>query len=129
MRHLLLALLTACTACTAAQRPVTAETPGALPELLRRLHALSAASACTASAECATVAVGAKACGGPEYYLAFSPDKLPQAREVAGRHAALRQEANAREPEQRSNCRFIPDPGAACQSGRCVPAAGGGARQ
>jgi len=64
--------------------------------------------------------VGAKACGGPEGYVAVSAANADAARALAARHAAARRAENAAAPEVRSNCRMVMDPGAQCVAGRCV---------
>ena len=56
---------------------------------------LSKASACTVDTECHTVAVGAKACGGPTSYRAYSSKTV-------------------------STCYMLADPGAHCQQNKCV---------
>lgn len=117
MRHLILPLLLGCTACApsfSAPEPAAA----ARPELLERLRALSASAACTSSAQCRTVPVGVKACGGPQSYLAVSEAQLPEAARLAERHAEVRRAANA-ESGIASTCAVTPDPGALCQAGLC----------
>jgi hypothetical protein len=42
-----------------------------LARLEREARALAKSSGCTSSAECRTAPVGAKACGGPRYWLAY----------------------------------------------------------
>ena len=70
-----------CAACTTqAQDPGHHAAPGApsttTPEpgqdTLARLKAAIGNAACTDSGQCRTVPVGARACGGPEGYLAYS---------------------------------------------------------
>lgn len=117
MRHLILPFLLGCTACAPS---VSAPGPdgAARPELLERLRALSASASCTSSAQCRTVPVGAKACGGPETYLAVSESQLPEAARLAERHAEARRAANAASGIA-STCAVTPDPGALCQAGLC----------
>lgn len=86
---------------------------------------------CTRDADCATVGVGARACGGPEQYLAYAvrdtpPAALQQANE---RYAALRKKL-LEERGEMSTCEVLPDPGAQCSSaGLCqVPTPPGGRR-
>ena len=82
---------------------------------------LSGASACTADTECHTVAVGAKACGGPTGYRAYA-DKTVSTASV---DALAQQErdlaaAAARASHQVSTCFMLADPGAHCQQNKCV---------
>ena len=86
------------------------------------LRALIGNAACTNTSQCRTVAVGAKPCGGPERYMAWSTqvtDPAALAREAEA-YAARRRAENERSGRA-SDCRFVGDPGA-----RCVPAEGGG---
>ncbi len=84
-------------------------------ELLQRLLREIDAAPCTGDGQCHTVPIGAKPCGGPEAYLAWS-EMVSDARAVstlAARHRAAREAANANSALQ-SNCAFVPDPGALC---------------
>jgi hypothetical protein len=120
--HRPIAALLACAALwSCAQTPPTPAAP--LPEsarLANELHALIGPAACSADAQCRTVAVGAKACGGPAAYLAWSTQGTDAARLAA---LAQRQaDAQRREIEasgRRSNCAVVTDPGAACVAARC----------
>jgi len=92
---------------------------------LEELQALGAASTCSASSQCRSIAIGAKACGGPEGYLAVSQVHAERAQVLARRHAARRGAENAAEPGAASNCMVVSDPGATCQAGLCVLGSGG----
>jgi len=74
-------------------------------------------AACSDDSQCRTVAIGAKACGGPEAYLAWSVLRTDaQALDAA---AAAYNRARASEQAQSgrvSNCALVADPGASCQS-------------
>ncbi|MFT7722134.1 MAG: hypothetical protein QM788_04810 [Roseateles sp.] len=102
-----------------------AQTPPPPPEpesvrLARELRALIGDAACTSDAQCRTLPVGAKACGGPAGYLAWSTAGTDAQRLAA--LAARQREAHRRENEAsglRSNCAVVMDPGAACVAGRC----------
>lgn len=70
---------------------------------------------CTADAECRTVAVGSRACGGPDAYLAWSVRVTDESRlrEAVDRHNAS--QALASPPGGRlSTCVWLADPGAQC---------------
>ncbi|KQV88239.1 hypothetical protein [Pelomonas sp. Root1237] len=95
----------------------------------RELRALIGPAACKADAQCRTIAVGAKACGGPAGYLAWSSESTDAQRlaEIATRQA----QAHKREIEASgmlSNCAMVADPGAACVAGRCQLATPASAR-
>ena len=89
------------------------------------------AASCTSTAQCRAVAVGAKACGGPEAYLAWSVTTSREDRLMAA--VAAQAEARRRENEQSgrmSDCMMLDEPAARCVAGRCVldtGSTGGGA--
>jgi len=86
----------------------------------RELRELIGPAACSSDAQCRSLPVGAKACGGPAGYLAWSTQRTDAARLQA---LATRQaEAQRRENEAaglRSNCAMLADPGSACVAGQC----------
>ncbi|WP_310385670.1 hypothetical protein [Roseateles sp.] len=134
MRHLLglsslLSLLIATAACAVdpikpMHRPKTdAQT------LWQQIEAEVGTAACDGPQQCHSIAVGAKACGGPDSYLAWSSkgsdgNKL---RSLVEQHAAARRAENLAS-NMMSDCRLVTDPGASCQAGRCTlnPANRGG---
>ena len=84
-------------------------------------YTLAAASACTADTDCHAVAIGAKACGGPTGYRAYSDKSVS----TASVDALAQQErdlaaAAARASHQVSPCFMLADPGARCQQNKCV---------
>lgn len=85
------------------------------------------AAACSSSAECRSMPVGAKACGGPERYLAWSIRSSDEARlrERVAAYNAARQADNEKNGRI-SNCMMLMDPGASCEAGRCVTPVKGG---
>ena len=81
-------------------------------ELLR----LIGDAACTDDAQCRTVGFGAKACGGPQSYLAWSSLRTDES--ALGPAAAAVEASQRREIERRgiaSNCSVLVDPGAYCE--------------
>lgn len=120
-----LALATGLAACAAPQAPpasASASPPASpLAATMSSLQSLVGDARCSADAECRTIAVGAKACGGPEGYLAWSATQTDEAAlsAAAERHAAARRESNAASGRM-STCSFLTDPGAACTAGRCM---------
>lgn len=97
--------------------------PGAADEaaLHARLRSAIGEAVCASNAQCRTLAVGEKPCGGPEAWWAWSVTSA-QADQLPGWAAEL--STLARQRNQRSgrasNCRYEPDPGALCQAQRCV---------
>jgi len=89
---------------------------GAEPTLTQ-VHRLIGDAACKTNEDCRTIAVGAKACGGPDAYLAWSA-RHTDARELAAaatRYAELRRLQNEQSARM-SNCVFVSDPGARCEA-------------
>jgi hypothetical protein len=126
--HHLTALLLCSAALAACAQTAPATTPPE-PEsarLGRELRALAGEARCSADTDCRALPVGAKACGGPAGYLAWSGSAADGERLAA---LARRQaEAQRREIEAsglRSDCRITPEPAAVCQAGRCQIAPAG----
>ncbi len=113
----LLAAALACSALAAcAQTPPEPESA----RLARELRTLIGPATCSADAQCRTVPVGAKACGGPAGYWAWST----QGTDADAVAALARRQADAHKREveasgMRSNCAMASDPGAACVAARC----------
>ena len=131
MRKLLLLLMLGCTACTSQAQdpgrtnppptpPASSTAPAPGQDTLARLRAAVGTAACTDSGQCRTLPVGARACGGPEGYLAYSTagGKEATLRALAEQHPQEARAANAKSG-MISTCRFMPDPGAVCTAGTC----------
>jgi len=123
-RHLAAALACITLACitlaSCAQTPPAAVSEPESARLGQELRTLIGTAACSTDAQCRTVPVGAKACGGPAGYWAWSTQNTDgdALKALAARQAA----AHRREIEAsglRSNCAVTADPGAACVAGRC----------
>ena len=112
----ILLLLGACRAQTGAVAGVTDE-----QALLARIVAGAGEARCSQDAQCRSLPLREKACGGPERWLAWSVTS-PQADQLPGWATELA--ALARQRNQRSgrvgDCQFQPDPGVICQAQRCV---------
>jgi hypothetical protein len=99
-------------------RPSTPTGPINTTSLMRDIAAEIGDAACDTDAQCRTLGVGAKACGGPEGYVAWSSkvnDAGTRLKALAAAHTA----ESARENERsgmRSNCSVTPDPGAVCRA-------------
>lgn len=111
------ALLLLCLACASCTWSAVAQEKVASAAVLAQMRELIGSAPCTETAQCKTMAVGTKACGGPEAYVAWSTAYTDESRlnALAARHRALRGLENAASGE-RSNCLAITDPGAVCQS-------------
>jgi hypothetical protein len=102
--------------------PASAAASGDLAGVEAQLDSvLTQASACTADAECRSVAVGAKACGGPTGYRAYSGKvAAPDSVEALAQHERELAAAQAKASHQVSPCFMLADPGARCQQNKCV---------
>jgi hypothetical protein len=81
-----------------------------------QIRTLIGQASCTGNAQCQTLGVGVKACGGPEIYLAWSITHTDTAalNALNQRYRQLRQEQISRSGEI-SNCMTIKDPGVYCK--------------
>jgi hypothetical protein len=117
MRYLPAPLLAAAMlACAAPQQlPADAKT------FRERIHAEIGDASCSSHAQCRTLPLGHKACGGPEAYAAWSSARSDNARltQLGEAYAAARR-ADAERSGLVSNCMVTPDPGAQCVANRCV---------
>lgn len=116
-----------CSASACGSAPAPAQpAPDDSAALLRQVQSQAADLSCDSDQQCHTLAVGAKACGGPERYLPWSSKHQDGAalRALAARHAALRRAEDAKSG-MLSNCLAVQDPGASCVAGRCLLRASG----
>lgn len=115
----ILALVSGCQAAGAASEGARLEA---------EIRRLIGGAACTASEQCRTLAFGAKACGGPQSYLAWSTQVSDPAalRAAAERYAAWRRE-DLNKRGVVSDCALVVDPGAACVPEPAASAPGQGA--
>lgn len=119
MRHLAFASLLAAT-LTACAAPAPQAVPASPAAVYQQLQDAVGTAACQADADCQTIGVGSKACGGPLSYMAWSTR--------GGREAAIRRAAQALKEAQAadnqtsgriSDCMAVRDPGAECVANRC----------
>ena len=105
-------------ACSGVSNSAPATPPAGL---LQQLRAEIGDAACDSAQQCKTVAVGHKACGGPENYLAWSSKSSDGAkiRQLAEAQRAQRKAENEASGMV-STCSAVMDPGATCSAGRCV---------
>ena len=94
--------------------------PMSSASLWPQIQAEVGAAACDGAQQCRTIAIGAKACGGPESYLAWSTQQSdgPKLKSLVAQHRSLR-EAEMRRSGMVSDCSVVTDPGAICLAGRC----------
>lgn len=110
-----IALLLACLAASACSQATPGESKS-----LSELRAIGRAAACSSDQQCKTLPVGAKSCGGPESYMAYSTASVSTER-AASLAARYRKEREAENQASGlvSDCRFLMDPGAQCRAGTC----------
>lgn len=90
--------------------------------LLEQIHAEIGSAACSNDAECRTLPIGAKACGGPTAWLPWSQAATTKSERLqawAQELQRLQRQHNERSGLL-SNCQFLADPGASCVAQRCV---------
>jgi len=87
---------------------------------LGRIKATVGKAPCTEDAQCHTLALGAKACGGPESYVAWSSAQVKES-ELRALGEAYKEERRAANSASgmMSTCQFLMDPGAMCKAGTC----------
>ena len=88
----------------------------AAAESKARIDALIGDAACDSQSQCRTVAVGARPCGGPEGWLAWSTKgtDAQALQDAAHAHAQAREEENRRSGLA-SDCRVLPEPTVVCR--------------
>jgi hypothetical protein len=109
-------------AAASATAPAAPAAPAATPaSLLAAIEAERGAARCDGDAQCHTIGVGSKACGGPERYMAWSSKDGDGSRlkALVQQHAELRKMEDTASGMM-STCNLILDPGATCQAGQCV---------
>jgi len=119
-RLLVLAMMAVGAACATEDKatpapPAAAASVPARSHVHDNVHTLIGDAACHSDAQCATVGIGAKACGGPAAYVAWSSmrtdgDKL----RAAAESQAAAQRENLAASGRASNCMVEADPGAYC---------------
>lgn len=89
--------------------------------ILVRLRNMTMDSSCSSDAQCHTVGVGARACGGPAAYLAYSTAggaSVEKVSAVAAEHSRAQAAELARRGEA-GVCSVVTDPGATCVAQVC----------
>lgn len=134
MRKLVLLSLLACAACTTradgpatpqASQPAAPAAPvpapaASQPDTLAQIKELIGKAECSSDSQCQALPIGARPCGGPASYLAWSTAKTSSSeiQTLADRYRTEQQERNARSGMV-SDCRAIAPPAAVCRAGSC----------
>ena len=120
-----LLVLQGCTvAATLADSPAVplALSASAAPGTLQKIKTEIGDAACTSNAQCASLPLGAKACGGPETFMAWSSStsSVTTLQTLASRYSAERR-AQITANHDISTCSMVLAPAAVCSSaGHCV---------
>lgn len=89
--------------------------------LQNRIVAEIGTAACVSNAQCRTLALGARACGGPQAWLAWSSVASNEGtlRTLSEQLTAMQKRRHA-QSGMASTCQYIADPGALCSAQQCV---------
>lgn len=139
MQKLAILLLLACAACSTKASDPQAAAPGASAadsvaapvsaesgsDTLAQIRARIGKAECTSDNQCQVLPIGARPCGGPASYLAWSNAKGDGAelQALAERHRNEQRAQNTRSG-MISDCRAIAPPAAQCRAGSCQLASG-----
>ncbi len=125
---LVLCTLLGMAACTAAAPdPSQAGAPldgrAAEAAVLAQINATIGQAPCSSDAQCRTVGIGSRSCGGPAAWRAWSTQTGGETGERL--HGLAEQLATSQRGRQTdsgmaSTCLYLADPGAVCQAQRCV---------
>jgi len=116
---LALLLTTVVVACQA--QPQAGDPQAVEAALLQRIQAEVGQANCSSTAECRTLPIGSKACGGPARWMAWSATaSRGDTLQTWAEELAQRQRQAALADGRMSTCSVVPDPGASCDAGRCV---------
>lgn len=130
MRKLAILFMLACAACStrAGDPPAAPGQPSSPPapvaaagsDTLGQIRSLIGSAECSSDNQCQVLPVGARPCGGPSSYLAWSSAKTDTARlqALAERHKA-EQQADNMATGRISTCIAIAPPAVACRAGTC----------
>jgi hypothetical protein len=101
--------------------PTKAPAPVAISTLMQQIQAEIGDASCDSTQQCKTVAIGHKACGGPESYLVWS-SKTGNGNKITSLAKAYAAERKGQtiKSGMMSTCSVVVDPGATCNAGYCV---------
>ncbi len=117
---ILIAGLSALAACGGSDSAAE-DLQSSMQTLTEQIDALIGHATCEMTAQCRVIAVGAKPCGGPAQYRAYSTlgTDVAALETAVARFTELSAAWN-RETGAISDCAFVTPPPVACASGRCV---------
>ncbi len=108
-------------ACLARPGSSAADGLAAEATLLAHIQAEVGDAVCSSDTQCQTLAIGAKACGGPARWLAWSSATAARPAQLSAWSVELAtlQRSRFQASGMMSTCSIVPDPGAVCLAGRC----------
>ena len=119
---MLLCALLGLAACQSAATPTNPTEVPTEATLQQQINTAIGQAPCTADAQCRTIGVGAKACGGPMAWRPWSTQggaKGEALQSLTDQLATLQRQRQA-QSGMVSTCSYLSDPGAVCQAQRCV---------
>ena len=131
MRKLAILFMLACAACStrAGDPPASVSGGAAKPaapvaapaaDTLGQIRSMIGAAECSSDNQCQVLPVGARACGGPSSYLAWSSAKTDAAKlQALARRHKTEQEADNMATGRISTCIALAPPAVACRAGAC----------
>jgi hypothetical protein len=127
MKHTIACLLLLGLGACQAQAPVAAPLPVPATEqqLVDRIRAEIGDAPCSSDAQCRTLPIGHKSCGGPAAWWAWSTaNARAEPLQAWARQLADLQQRDQARSGLVSNCQLVADPGARCVAQRCTLAQG-----
>lgn len=103
------------------KRTSMAQTSPTEAPMLKRIRVAVGAASCARPQHCATLALGHRACGGPETYIAYSKlaSNIEELHALAEAYRTWRAREVIRTSEI-SDCQVLMDPGSVCRRGQCI---------
>ncbi len=92
-----------------------------MAEISANVEALVANKSCNGAGDCASIAWGAKPCGGPWEYIVYAPSNVdvPQLEALVTEYNQLNQDLNQLKGEP-SDCELIGEPDLECADNLCA---------
>ncbi len=124
MRHIMLlcfTLLLLLFACSNDDTDLVAIKEQRMAQISENIEALIANNSCNGSDDCASIAWGAKPCGGPWGYLVYAPSNVdvPHLEQLVDEYNQLQDEVNQLTGAA-SDCAFVTEPELECLDDICV---------
>lgn len=100
----------------------SAPVPSAIEDVYAEMERIAGSKMCETDADCATIPLGQRACGGPSGYMAYSKligmDAIVQLEALAKQSEELARQNNLKN-QMMSTCEVMPPAVAACVENQC----------